>query len=157
MFRLLNRQRAPRCHQLHFLQMATEKLAKAFLSGSGTPGRRPANVHTAFTGSVRMAKQRADIRKICGFPEDRRASYNSYIDMLIPTAREIERLAPGVGGADSPNTEYPWLHAGQVTSPLFYGFFSVGCGSSGFPKLLAFFEACLSLIRTPWSRPHLCP
>lgn len=56
-------------------------------------------------------------------------------------ARGIEKLAPAVGRADSPeNAEYPWERAGEVYAPCAYDFPALGLlrapGGRSFLKLL---------------------
>lgn len=53
-----------RCHQLHYLQMATEKLAKTFLTRPFSP---PKLTHTTFAKFVRFAKGMPGIQRECRF------------------------------------------------------------------------------------------
>ena len=107
------------CQKLHYLQMATEKLAKAFLSPPS--GARPPRVHTALVRFLRMSKGRPEIRRQLGFEKNYRA-YCTYIDSFLDLARRIEGLAP-VGGEERVNPEYPWADiAGNVLCPASYAF-----------------------------------
>jgi len=107
------------CQKLHYLQMATEKLAKAFLSPPA--GQRPPPVHSALVRFLRMSKGRPDIRRQLGY-EKNYLSYCSYIDSLLGLAERIERLAP-VGDKERLNPEYPWEEAGgNVVCPARYDF-----------------------------------
>lgn len=72
------------------------------------------------------------------------SQFRSYIDGLLPLAREIERLAP-VGGADRPNPEYPWEEHGAVISPLHHHYPALGWQQPRMAKMLRFIDTCLSL------------
>lgn len=111
----------PRAQALHYLQMATEKLAKAYrLRDSLT------NLETILTSHV-------------GFPE----FFNTYLrspsmreefrgraaqlqriqrDCRL-LARSVEQLAPAVDRLGHPaNAEYPWAEGDQVVAPVSYTF-----------------------------------
>ncbi len=107
------------CQKIHYLQMATEKLAKAFLSPhTGAP---PPRVHTALVKFLRISKGRPEIRRQLGYGENYQA-YCSYIDSLLEVAGKIENLAP-IGDRERPNPEYPWQdNSGKVISPATYLF-----------------------------------
>lgn len=107
------------CQKLHYLQMATEKLAKAFLSPP-SGGSHP-HVHDALCNLLKFCKQRPDIRRLLGY-ENNYHAYCSYIDSLLSVAERIEKLAP-VGRQERVNPEYPWLdHDGNVVCPVSYSF-----------------------------------
>lgn len=111
------------CQKLHYLQMSTEKLAKAFLSPPS--GEQPPRVHAALVRFLRMSKSRPEIRRQLGYAENYRA-YCSYIDSLLGVAEQIELLAP-VGGQERINPEYPWdAGGGSVICPSLYGFSEFG-------------------------------
>jgi len=112
-FRLLlkqDRTEVPECHVLHYLQMATEKLAKAALLRVN-PAFDP-NTHVAFS-QIPHQLRRADVAKTLGW-----RTFNDYRGFLIyasPLFHQIEELNPAVGpqrpgrGAmDHANVEYPW-------------------------------------------------
>jgi hypothetical protein len=108
------------CHKLHYLQMATEKLAKGFLcSAKGNP---PGKTHYLFVRFLKVSKSRPELRRNLGFEHNSRA-YTSYIDSLIPVADQIEKLAPVGGNFDKINPEYPWIDdRGLVNCPAMYHF-----------------------------------
>ena len=95
---------ADKCHRLHFLQMATEKVCKAHL--------------TSRNGHENVRKTHGYIEK--NLPIIARLFYsrvNSANQMAMweikhieKIAREIELLAPACddGGTRQDNTEYPW-------------------------------------------------
>lgn len=101
---LLNRKRCEYSHQLHYLQMVTEKLAKGLMA---TPNNAPpAKTHAAFVRYLQHLKGRPELRRQLGYQD--RLVFRSFIDSLLPLAREIERLAPKFTGTTQPNPEYPW-------------------------------------------------
>ncbi len=107
------------CQKLHYLQMATEKLAKAFLSPP--TGQPPPRVHTALVRFLQISKGRPELRRKLGYAGNYHA-YCSYINSLLGVAERIERLAP-VGGEERLNPEYPWAtNADEVICPACYGF-----------------------------------
>jgi len=119
-FQELNTGRYPKCHKLHYLQMATEKLAKGFLcSPRGLP---PKKTHFAFVRFLKVTKKRPKIRKGLGFGSDHLA-YSAYIDSLLPVAERIEKLVPIGGALDKINAEYPWVDSTrQVHCPCLHTF-----------------------------------
>ena len=139
MFRLLNHRRLPLCQQLHYLQMAAEKLAKGFLC-SPTSRTPPPRVHGAIVRFVRTAKRQSQMRQAFGMNA---RQFRAYVDRLLPLAREIERLAP-TGASDRPNPEYPWQRDEVVVSPLSHSFPAVGWSTPAMAKFLTFLEKCLS-------------
>ncbi len=117
-FQRFNKAREPRCQQLHYLQMATEKLAKAILcSGNNKPYEK---THYAFVRLLKLSTRHPKIYKLLGYPGNR-AAYRTYIDSLLPAAKRIEDLAPVGGDHDKLNAEYPWRdHGGTVLTPTRY-------------------------------------
>ena len=118
-YRVLNASKGSTCHQLHFLQMATEKLAKAFLCApSNTP---PAKTHYAIVQVLNASKGRPEFRKALGY-EGNYHAYCAYIDSLLEIAEGVEKLAP-VGANTKVNPEYPWKDDdGEVQCPARYAF-----------------------------------
>lgn len=104
--RLIKDSKVERCHSLHFLVMATEKLAKYFLTPAG---HRPKLTHRRFKDFVLQAKIRPELRRACKFgnypasPEQ----FRKYCIDLVPAAERIESLTPQ-GTMDTVNPEYPW-------------------------------------------------
>lgn len=103
----------PRCHQLHYLQMASEKVCKAHLYNVGM--------------EVRLSH--AVIRK--HLPAVLRSTYREgelsgeRLKKLKQLASEIEVLAPACTDNDSrpDNTEYPWqITTGEVLAPMDFSF-----------------------------------
>lgn len=108
------------CHRLHALQMATEKLAKSYLSaGASEP---PKKTHLALVRFIKALSSNPDIRDRFTFGNNRR-QFKAYIDSLIPLAEQIEALAPVGGDIERVNPEYPWLNGRQeIMCPADYSF-----------------------------------
>src|SRR6266540_1571915 len=115
-FKLLNRQHVAFCHQLHYLQMATEKLAKGFLC-EPSRSKPPNQVHEALLRFLRIAKTMPFLARECGYSP---AQFRRFIEGLYSIAEEIEKLAPGA--SNRPNPEYPWEQNGNVLVPVDYPF-----------------------------------
>ena len=122
MFESLNEAKDPLCHKLHFLQMATEKLAKAYLCDwkSGPPKK----THLGLVDFLKRSKGRRELRRKLGYGDKKNyAAYVTYIDSLLDIAGKVERLAPS-GKLNQVNPEYPWRDddTGAVICPLEFGF-----------------------------------
>lgn len=101
--------RVTTCHQLHYFQMVTEKLAKTWLTAP-TATNAPATSHKAFVRMLQVLKSRPEVRKRLGYTSA--AVFSGYIDSLLGLANRIEELAPALAGLSQPNPEYPWRDAG---------------------------------------------
>lgn len=112
---LLENERLSQCHQLHYLQMALEKLAKAhILAGGG--GIRPVHGYIGKHLPIMVSQM---LRKSRGEKDA------WVIDAVRVLAQRVERLAPAVdaGGTVPSNCEYPWRTPnGKIASPLDYDF-----------------------------------
>jgi len=140
MLQSLRRHGAPFCHQLHFLQMATEKLGKGFTTPPGGP--QPPKVHRAFVGFLRSAKGSAQLRQACHCGP---GQVDAYIASLLPQARLIEDLAPSIAN-DGPNPEYPWRQPLGVTAPVDHPFSNLQFDGRGMVNMLKFLERCFQII-----------
>jgi hypothetical protein len=111
----------PPCHQLHYLQMACEKIAKAYrCRDRSVKLEELLKRHVGFSKflgsflaspSVKEAYRgrAAQLREVAGFAR--------------ALAREIEKLAPSVDrGASPENAEYPWESGEEVIAPCQYGY-----------------------------------
>ncbi len=119
---LLRREGASPCHQLHYLQMVTEKLGKAYFWRTGNPPRKS---HASFVRFLQALDDRPDpdrtrIAEYLGFgrPQD----LENWIPTITPLAYDLERLAPALAGDNGPNPEYPWPRVAPVDAPVFYQF-----------------------------------
>ncbi len=120
-FMLLRSEGIGQCHLLHYLQMVTEKIAKAYFWRSGHP---PPRSHAGFVQFLRflgMLRQ-ADRERIANlFSFNRFGDFQNWIRMVLPIAYELERLAPDLAN-NGPNPEYPWPHAQPTCAPVNHNF-----------------------------------
>lgn len=110
------------CHQLHYLQMVTEKLGKAYFWRTGSP---PPKSHVSFVRFLqaldsRTNFERARIATIFGFDHVR--GFVNWISIVTPLAYDLERLAPSLAGDQGPNPEYPWPRLAPVHAPVRFEF-----------------------------------
>jgi hypothetical protein len=109
------------CHLLHYLQMATEKLSKAYLWRSSNA---PPKSHTGF---VRFLKALLDRRNVeldriaiaLGF--SRREALHDWVRSVQALAYSLQNIAPAEAG-NGPNPEYPWPHEAPTECPIGYTF-----------------------------------
>ena len=109
------------CHSLHYLQMVTEKIAKAYFWRSGHP---PPRSHAGFVQFLRFLGhiRQGDRRRIADlFSFNRFADFQNWIRTVLPIAYDLERLAPDLAN-DGPNPEYPWPHARPNSAPVNHNF-----------------------------------
>jgi hypothetical protein len=120
-FVLLRRQSAVECHLLHYLQMATEKIAKAYLWRSRVPPARSHVGYRRFTLALldRNSRDMQRIAKVFGFARPR--DLDSWVRQVSPLAHELQNLAPAEAN-DGPNPEYPWPHDSPDDCPAEYTF-----------------------------------
>ncbi|MEE9385166.1 MAG: hypothetical protein V3V08_17310 [Nannocystaceae bacterium] len=118
---LTDRRDAPRCHALHFLQMATEKIAKAYrFRHTNTP---EASLLTRHVGFQAFMRQFLRSPRVLQAYEGRAAQLGAVTRDCHQLAGEVEKLAPAVGRTDRPqNAEYPWRVAERITAPIDYDF-----------------------------------
>lgn len=119
---LLRTNAAAPCHQLHYLQMTSEKLAKAYFWRTGQP---PARSHQGFVNFLRAITNRSkvdrsQIARLLGF--NGRQTFESGIARIFPLAYGLQQLAPALAGDDGPNPEYPWPTAWPAHAPALYQF-----------------------------------
>lgn len=111
------------CHGLHYLQMATEKLAKAaMLRTRHYDLNYVSKHHEAFTEFLRIQGRNANLQKLAGMTP---RQLNSHIKSMLPIAQELEYLAPAVATAKGTkvNVEYPWASSPtQIRAPADYNF-----------------------------------
>ena len=120
-FLLVRRQGVAQCHLLHYLQMVTEKLAKAYFWRLGSP---PPHSHAGFVQFLRFLGhvRQNDRERIANlFSFNRFVDFQQWIRAVLPIAYELERLAPDLAN-DGPNPEYPWPHAQPVCAPVAHDF-----------------------------------
>lgn len=113
--------RIPTCHELHYLQMACEKIAKAYRCRDTA-----ANLEELLKRHVGFAKFIGSFLASPSIKEaysGRDAQLRQIARIARVLAREIEKLAPAVDRAGSPeNAEYPWESGDDVVVPCRYGY-----------------------------------
>jgi len=118
---MLRHQGVAPCHQLHYLQMVTEKISKAFLWRSSIPKRS----HVSFTMFFRfLLGERNSQRQLLitrAFLFPRFIDFRSYARTALPLVHDIERLAPALAN-DGPNPEYPWPQNAPQFVPATFDF-----------------------------------
>lgn len=120
-FVLLRRQGVAACHTLHYLQMVTEKLAKAYFWRSGTP---PPRSHAGFVQFLRFLghARGSDRERVANlFSFKRFDDFQQWLRGVLPIAYELERLAPDLAN-NGPNPEYPWPHQVPEFAPVLHDF-----------------------------------
>ncbi len=118
----LRRQGAQPCQQLHYLQMVTEKLGKAYFWRAG---HAPPLSHVSFVRFLQALDNRsaAELQRIAELFGFRRGEdFGNWVPTITPLAHDLERLAPALAGKDGPNPEYPWPWAGPVSAPASFDF-----------------------------------
>jgi hypothetical protein len=109
------------CHQLHYLQMACEKICKAHLCGSGSDPIDLESSHAYISRTLPLI-----IRHRLARQSRHDAPQRTWlISAVRALARRIELLAPAVrdGGRAPSNCEYPWEDAkGNVLIPAEFNF-----------------------------------
>lgn len=109
----------PDCQRLHYLQMTTEKLSKAFLVAGDTQLKNLTGSHAAFVKFIRIISGNKNLQIALGMKKSQqKAKFNA----LLPLAREIELLAPALAQG-GPNPEYPWeTQSGTILAPADHSF-----------------------------------
>lgn len=119
---LLRQQGVAICHVLHYLQMTTEKVAKAYYWREGNP---PPKSHAGFVqfvrflGQIRQSSRQEQVANLFGF--QRFSDFQTSLRSIIHIAYDLERLAPDLA-LDGPNPEYPWPHDQPEQAPALYQF-----------------------------------
>lgn len=121
-FRALDqRSDIPRCHKLHYLQMACEKIAKSYRIRDTSAELGP--LKASHLGFVKFVNAFLSSPAVVAEYEGKTARLIGLRRSVRHIARSIERLAPAVGGEATPeNAEYPWESNGHVVVPADYAF-----------------------------------
>ncbi len=118
---VLRKAGAAPCHQLHYIQMVTEKLGKAYFWRTGKPPRKS---HAFFVKFLQALLDRAatDVEQIAGWLGFGRGSdFENWVPTIAPLAYAVERLAPDLAN-DGPNPEYPWPQKSPTDYPAGFDF-----------------------------------
>jgi hypothetical protein len=109
---LMDHGKLPECQQLHFLQMACEKLCKAYLCGQGVDPLHLQTSHAFVSRHLPIIARQQAVQAWA-------------IAAIRVLSRKIELLAPSVtdGGRQPANCEYPWIGpTGAVQIPCEHNF-----------------------------------
>jgi hypothetical protein len=111
----------PQCHALHYLQMATEKIAKAYRIRDTTADVDELVRH--HTGFVEFINQFFRCETIRDEYREHAAALHALQRNATILAREIEKLAPATDRLASPeNAEYPWERDDVILVPCAFSF-----------------------------------
>lgn len=119
--KLLEHPDIPDCQQLHFLQMACEKVCKAYLCGQGVDPETLRTSHAYISGPLPIIARQQFTQEARKVHTDR----TWVVRALRVLARRTELLAPAVHeeGRHQSNCEYPWEGPdGTVRVPAEYNF-----------------------------------
>ena len=108
------------CHSLHFLQMTTEKLSKAYFWRSGLA---PPKVHTGFVRFLKALLDReVDLDRIATFLGfKRRDNLDRWVRNIQEVAYSVQNLSLAEA-RNGPNPEYPWSHERPTHCPVDHRF-----------------------------------
>lgn len=106
----------PACHALHYLQMATELLGKAYAWRHGPQPK----THYAFVPFLLGLSTNRDAQKRLGF-RGHNANWEQLIRKSSALAEQIQKLAPTLA-QNGPNPEYPWPPAAPAHVPAEHRF-----------------------------------
>ena len=111
----------PLCHQLHFLQMACEKIAKAYRArDTDMDVKEVTTHHVGFVKFVNAFFKSPGIRQDY---EGKEAQLQVLAGHARRIAAQVEKLAPAADRVATPsNAEYPWEEAGCVVVPCEHDF-----------------------------------
>jgi len=97
----------PKCHELHYLQMACEKLSKAYRLRQ--PAANVDEIATHHVGFLKFINDYVRSPAMKARYAGKASAHKAMCKEAGKIAREIEKLAPAVDRAWSPeNAEYPW-------------------------------------------------
>ena len=106
----------PVCHELHYLQMCTEKLAKAYFQT--TPSR---DGHAAFRRFLTELLANSNMLTPLGFATT--AELTRWQGSVTSIVGAIEDLAPSIADRKNlPNPEYPWPRDAPTVAPVDHPF-----------------------------------
>lgn len=103
------------CHELHYLQMCTEKLAKAYYKTDPRTG------HAAFRRFLTDLPSNTKAAVPLGL--DSAAGLTRWEGSVRPLVGAVEDLAPQIADRKRlPNPEYPWPRGAETHAPADYSF-----------------------------------
>lgn len=108
----------PVCHELHYLQMCTEKLAKAYFHDVGRP-----RTHAAFRKM--FLSLRTNPNAVAPLRFSSIVELVQWITSVQPVVDALEDLAPAIADrpqVQKPNPEYPYPKSNPIHAPADYLF-----------------------------------
>ncbi len=106
----------PPCHELHYLQMCTEKLAKAYY-----PAALPRDSHAAFRRFLTDILVNPAASAPLGFAD--MAALTLWQGSVWPLVAAVEDLAPSIADRKHlANPEYPWPRGAETHAPADHSF-----------------------------------
>lgn len=107
------------CHRLHYLQMACEKLAKAYrFRDTETLPSSLLTQHVGFAKFLNLFLRAPQVRETFDGKLEQLRTIQRECNRI---AREVEQLAPAVDRGNSPqNAEYPWWDGERIITPCQY-------------------------------------
>lgn len=120
LYTLLVKNNAPRCHQLHYLQMASEKIGKAYrFRDTSTSPKKLLRQHGGFTKFFSAFLLSDRVSQMY----ESKAQLAFITPLCRQIARELETLAPAADPDKRPaNPEYPWRQGSELFVPHDYEF-----------------------------------
>ena len=136
----------PPCHELHYLQMCTEKLAKAYYRTDPRTG------HAAFRRFLTDLPLNFSAVAPLGFADIARLTrWEGSVSAIVGA---IEDLAPQIADRKGlPNPEYPWPRGAEIHAPVDYPFTTEvyalldAQGQSGEPPFLTILEKMVTTMQ----------
>lgn len=132
----------PACHALHYLQMACEKIAKAYrIRDTSAQLSGPNNLLRRHVGFVKFMSAFLLSPALRDAYAGRTAQLRQVSRTTLAIARQVQKLAPAVDDETSPeNVEYPWQLGSEVIAPCDHRFAHVALlrapGGATFLKLV---------------------
>ncbi len=118
-YEILSEANVPSCHRLHYLQMATEKIAKAYQVAGGhwSPRKKSHSVAVEF---VKLYYNSPSMKKQY---DHNREQFTILRGEMMILAEKIQKLAPAVDDENVPeNVEYPWATSERLEVPCKHKF-----------------------------------
>jgi len=118
--KLLGESDVAACHRLHYLQMATEKIAKAYRIRDTTTSEEVLRSHVGFSKFISSFVLSPPLKLEY---KGKQAQLRGLLRDAKMLAGAIEKLAPAIAPDQTPqNTEYPWQEGESVIAPCRYSF-----------------------------------
>ncbi len=131
------------CHELHFLQMACEKIAKAYrLRDDSVPLEK---IRTEHVGCDKFLKNYLKSSEAREFYRGRPKQLEAATPKLVQLMKQIQALCPAIDSVACPtNVEYPWEDgSGRVIAPCEHRFLAPDLTTAQARTLLKIIERAL--------------